>query len=123
MAGNVDVCCLLLHGFAARMVLQTDVISGLRERGLTVEAVVPNQASEAARDIEQRYSMQVHVAPDYPARESDIVTWLAEQIRSDRFGPDMQLLVRPHPQNVEHVGVDNWMDNLPQIAGPRVSIN
>ena len=60
-----------------------------------------------------------YIAP----KEVDIVTWLAEQVRANRFGEDMQLIVRPHPQNIKYDGPDPRAEELTAIAGPRVAIN
>jgi hypothetical protein len=62
---NVDVCYLLSHGFAARMVLHTNLIPRIRERGLSVAVVVPSTAERAAENIEKRHGLEVRVAPDY----------------------------------------------------------
>lgn len=62
---GIDICYLLSHGFAARMILQTDVMQEIRQRGLSVAVVVPSQAESVARDIRERYGLSVLTAPDY----------------------------------------------------------
>lgn len=62
---RVDLCYLLSHGFAARMVLQTDIIPRIHEKGMTVSVVVPSHGKQAADHIRSRYGLDVYVAPDY----------------------------------------------------------
>jgi hypothetical protein len=63
-------------------------------------------------------------APIFAPHEIDIVEWLAEQIARDRFGSEMQLVVRPHPQNVSGNMADKgWLPRLKALVGPRVGLN
>ncbi|MEM9528162.1 MAG: hypothetical protein AAGA31_16235, partial [Bacteroidota bacterium] len=64
-------------------------------------------------------------APRFCPREIDIVEWLAERIQKNVFGPDVQLVVRPHPQNMVGDMVDSsWVGRLEQLAGlDRVTVN
>ncbi len=63
-------------------------------------------------------------SPMFAPREIDIVEWLADQVNSNQFGPDMQLVVRPHPQNVTGFMADvSWLPRLEQIRSPRVALN
>ena len=56
--------------------------------------------------------------------EIDIVEALAEKINADEFGPDMHLLVRPHPQNLYgNMADESWVARLDAIKGPRVAID
>ncbi|MEL6135103.1 MAG: hypothetical protein AAFR59_17225, partial [Bacteroidota bacterium] len=53
-----------------------------------------------------------HFAP----REIDIVEWLADQIENDKFGENMQLVIRPHPQNISGSMSDsNWKVRLDRL--------
>jgi hypothetical protein len=59
-------------------------------------------------------------APIFAPHEIDIVEWLAGQIRADRFGKNMQLVIRPHPQNVHgNMADETWLPRLRKLAGPR----
>ncbi|PHI20732.1 hypothetical protein CEQ90_06685 [Lewinellaceae bacterium SD302] len=61
-----------------------------------------------------------HFAP----HEIDIVEWLAQKIRAGEFGKDMQLVVRPHPQNVSgHWADPDWLPRLQALAGDKVGID
>lgn len=63
-------------------------------------------------------------APIFAPREIDIVEWLARQVEQDRFGAEMQLVVRPHPQNVTGFTADaSWLPRLNAIKSRRVGLN
>ena len=51
-------------------------------------------------DPDRPYLLFGMSAPIFAPREIDIVEWLAEQVNGGRFGGDLQLIIRPHPQNV-----------------------
>jgi hypothetical protein len=63
-------------------------------------------------------------APIFAPHEIDIVEWLANQVERDRFGPEMQLVIRPHPQNVVGNMADpTWLPRLERLASSRVALN
>ena len=63
-------------------------------------------------------------SPRFAPKEIDIVEWLAVEIRKNMFGKDMQLIVRPHPQNVQGSMADlSWIPRLKAINGERVGID
>jgi len=64
-------------------------------------------------------------APHFGPREIDIVEWLADQIAANAFGEEMQLVVRPHPQNMVGYMADfSWVDRLKALgARARVAVN
>ncbi len=56
--------------------------------------------------------------------EIDVVEWLAQQVMQDRFGETMQLLVRPHPQNVRgHMANASVFERINALKSPRVAID
>lgn len=56
--------------------------------------------------------------------EIDIVEWVAESVRANHFGPDLQLLIRPHPQNMKGSMADGTiLERLKRLIGPRVAID
>ena len=56
--------------------------------------------------------------------EIEVVEWLAAAIQSGRFGDQIQLVVRPHPQNVRGYTADeSWLPRLRALKGPRVAID
>ncbi|MEM1123350.1 MAG: hypothetical protein AAGJ18_23115 [Bacteroidota bacterium] len=63
-------------------------------------------------------------SPRFAPHEIDIVEWLAEAIGKDIFGKRMQLIVRPHPQNVQGSLADKkWIKRLDALNGKRVAID
>ena len=63
-------------------------------------------------------------APYFAPREIDIVEWLAKEVESGRFGPDLQLLVRPHPQNVQgDLADESWLPRLKRLPSARVAVD
>ena len=65
-------------------------------------------------------------SPYFNPREIDVIEWLAAGIEAGQFGPDLQLIVRPHPQNIQnHGGLadTSWLGRLKKIESTRVKIN
>ncbi len=56
--------------------------------------------------------------------EIEVVEWLASAVRNGRFGDALQLVVRPHPQNVRGYTADeSWLPRLRALKGPRVAVD
>lgn len=56
-------------------------------------------------------------SPRFAPHEIDIVEWLAEQVEANVLGKDMQLVIRPHPQNVQGNMADaSWLPRLEALA-------
>jgi hypothetical protein len=63
-------------------------------------------------------------SPRFAPYEIDIVEWLTQAIHDDIFGKDLQLVVRPHPQNVQGSMSDQrWIGRLDKLKGHRVAID
>ncbi len=63
-------------------------------------------------------------APRFAPHEIDIVEWLANAIEENVFGHNMQLVVRPHPQNVQgSLGDKRWLKRLDRLNSGRVAID
>lgn len=63
-------------------------------------------------------------SPRFAPKEIDIVEWLVAEIRKDTFGKEMQLVVRPHPQNVQGGMADqSWLPRLEAIHGDRIGVD
>ncbi|MEM7571987.1 MAG: hypothetical protein AAF433_03755 [Bacteroidota bacterium] len=63
-------------------------------------------------------------SPRFAPREINIVEWLAQQVRGGLFGPDMQLVIRPHPQNVQGSLADkSWLPRLEALNGNMVGVD
>jgi hypothetical protein len=63
-------------------------------------------------------------SPRFAPHEIDIVEWLARQLEDNAFGENMQLVVRPHPQNISGSMADfSWIPRLNRIISSRVGID
>ena len=63
-------------------------------------------------------------SPRFAPKEIDIVEWLANCVRKNTFGEDMQLVIRPHPQNVQGSLADqSWLPRLEKLKGWRVGVD
>ncbi len=90
----------------------------------------PTAAAQAAilarlgLDPARPYALFGMSSPYFAPHEIDIVEWLAGRLRAGAFGADLQLVVRPHPQNMTgHMSDRSWLDRLDALAGPRVAID
>jgi len=63
-------------------------------------------------------------SPRFAPNEIDIVEWLSKAVNEDVFGKKMQLIIRPHPQNVQGALADKkWIGRLDALIGNRVAID
>lgn len=63
-------------------------------------------------------------SPRFAPAEIDIVEWLAKEISKGNLGINMQLIVRPHPQNVQGSMSDqNWIPRLMAVQTNYVKID
>ncbi|MEZ6035092.1 MAG: hypothetical protein R3C17_18510 [Planctomycetaceae bacterium] len=63
-------------------------------------------------------------SPVFAPHEIDIVEHLARQVEAGEYGSDMQLVIRPHPQNVTGFMADmNWLPRLEGLRSERVAVN
>ncbi|MFT5640028.1 MAG: hypothetical protein ACI9A7_000123 [Cyclobacteriaceae bacterium] len=75
-------------------------------------------------DAELPYLFFAMSSPRFAPREIDIVEWLAAAVRNNVFGQKMQLIVRPHPQNVkEFTSKKSWLQRLNTLSGQRIAID
>ncbi|MEM1318956.1 MAG: CDP-glycerol glycerophosphotransferase family protein [Bacteroidota bacterium] len=73
---------------------------------------------------ERPYVFVAMSSPRFAPREIDIVEWLARAVDEGRFGPEMQLIVRPHPQNVQGSLADRkWIKRLDRLQSERVAVD
>ena len=73
---------------------------------------------------DRQYILIAMSSPRFAPKEIDIVEWLADQIQKDEFGKDMQLVVRPHPQNVTtFMANESWLARLEKIKSDRVGVD
>ena len=63
-------------------------------------------------------------SPRFAPHEIDIVEQLAKAIQNKKFRQDLQLIVRPHPQNVQGSLADRrWIKRLDNIQGEGVAVD
>ena len=75
-------------------------------------------------DINKPYLFFGMSSPRFAPKEIDIVEWLAFEINNNSFGNDMQLVVRPHPQNVQGNLADvSWLPRLKALHNGRVLVD
>ncbi len=61
-----------------------------------------------------------HVSP----YEIEVVEWLSEAVNSGTFGQETQLIVRPHPQNVQgNIADPTWLPRLKALQKGRVAVD
>ncbi len=87
MESRFDVCYLVSHGFAARMVLHSDVIPNMRDLGLRVAVVMPNAEEPQMRDLAERQGFSLFKAPDVDSRRRNeyqrLRRYLFEDVRAN----------------------------------------
>jgi len=63
-------------------------------------------------------------SPRFAPKEIDIVEHLAEQIAKNVYGKNLQLVVRPHPQNIQGSMSDtSWLPRLKKLKSARVGVD
>ena len=63
-------------------------------------------------------------SPRFAPKEIDIVEYLASQIQNDVYGSELQLVVRPHPQNIQGSMSDtSWLPRLEKMKNSRIAID
>lgn len=83
-----------------------------------------NLLSDLGLNPELPYLFVAMSSPRFAPHEIDIVEWLAKAINDNKFGKQLQLIVRPHPQNVQGSLADKkWIGRLDQLIGERVAID
>ncbi len=82
------------------------------------------RAAEATTGEAGKYLFFAMSAPRYCPHEIDIVEWVAERISRGVYGDGVQLIVRPHPQNVHGYLADlSWLPRIDAMAKlPGVSV-
>lgn len=62
-------------------------------------------------------------SPVFAPTEIEVVEHVARLVESDQFGAEMQLVVRPHPQNVMGSMADmSWLPRLEMLRSSRVAV-
>jgi len=80
--------------------------------------------AEFSLDPAAPYLFVAMSAPRFAPHEIDIVEWLAAAVSANEFGENMQLVIRPHPQNVQgSLGDNRWLRRLDKLANNRVVVD
>lgn len=75
-------------------------------------------------DPDKPYLFFAMSSPRFAPREIDVVEWLSARIKAGDFGPDLQLIVRPHPQNVQGSLADlRWLKRLDALQHERTVVD
>ncbi|MFZ1424346.1 MAG: hypothetical protein WAS55_11035 [Saprospiraceae bacterium] len=62
-------------------------------------------------------------SPRFVPKEIDIVEYIAERINENQFGPEIQMIIRPHPQNVKGWMADlKWIERIKALENKRIKI-
>ena len=63
-------------------------------------------------------------SPRFAPKEIDIVEWLSAEVCNNSFGEKIQLIIRPHPQNVSGSMADqSWIGRLEALRNERVVVD
>ena len=90
------------------------VDSAVNQRMLTGMGLSPDQP----------YLLFGMSSPYFAPHEIDIVETLAHALRQNAFGADLNMVVRPHPQNVSGYMADqSWLPRIRALQGERVGVN
>ena len=83
-----------------------------------------NLLSDFGLDSDLPFLFFAMSAPRFTPREIEIVEWLANKVEQGHFGNDLQLIVRPHPQNVSGFMADrSWLKRLDRLKSKKVAID
>jgi hypothetical protein len=93
-----------------------------------INGVVPGERDRILREIgldpDKPYILFGMSSPTVSPREIDVVEWLSESVERGDFGFDLQLIIRPHPQNIQGYTADeSWLHRLKALNGERVVVD
>jgi len=93
-----------------------------------LRAVQPGRSQEILREIglepDKPYLLFGMSSPTVSPHEIDVVEWLAMQMERRTFGSDLQLIIRPHPQNIQGYTADeSWLPRLKALHRGRVRVD
>lgn len=80
--------------------------------------------NELGLDGKKPYLFVAMSSPYFAPKGIDVIEWLADQVEKNAFGEEMQLIVRPHPQNVQGGMADlSWRGRLEGLKSKRVGVD
>ncbi len=93
-------------------------------RGFSSAAIAGDYLEALGLDRQKPYLFIALSSPVFCPRGIDVAEWLAAQVQRNVYGEDMQLIVRPHPQNVQSKMADfSWLPRLRALEGKRVAVD
>jgi hypothetical protein len=108
---------------------QTDIdICGVPHFDIHLESKLKpdfkKQLLQLGLDSEKPYLFFGMSSPRFAPMEIEIVESLAFAIQENQFGIDMQMVIRPHPQNVQGYMADlSWLPRLEKLKSKRVGVD
>lgn len=112
------------YNLSGDRIFETGVPHFDKGKELVNESDLKCNIQELGLDPEKPYIFFGMSSPYFAPREIDIVERLSDQINRNIYGENMQLVIRPHPQNVQgEIADKKWLPRLDSLKGERVSIN
>ena len=95
---------------------------------LEAEGPGPGIAAEHLEKLglqpDRPYLFMALSSPVFCPRGIDVAEWLARKVEEGAYGEEMQLIVRPHPQNVQSNMADfSWLPRLQALESERVAVD
>ncbi|MGC8990573.1 MAG: hypothetical protein ACP5MD_10650 [Verrucomicrobiia bacterium] len=111
------------YGIGRDRVFETGVAHFDAQLGMADDSVRAGILREMGLAADQPYLLFGMSSPVFAPREIDIIEELVRWVRNGEFGPGLNLVVRPHPQNVKGYMADaSWLPRLLNLQGPRVGV-
>lgn len=105
-------------------IFQTGVPHFDKSKELCNPTLLNNYISNLGLDSSKPYIFFGMSSPFFAPREINIVERLSDLVQRNIFGSDMQIIVRPHPQNVTgEMADESWLPRLEKLKSSRVGID
>jgi hypothetical protein len=112
------------YNIPSEKIFNTGVPHFDKSKELVNSSVLKTTLDEMGLNSKMPYILVGMSSPYFSPREIDIVERLADLIIRNIFGTNMQLVIRPHPQNVEGEMSDvSWLTRLKKLECNRVGID
>ncbi len=96
----------------------------LVDRGASSAELAGQHLEAMGLDAGRPYLFMALSSPVFCPRGIDVAEWLARQVERNVYGEEMQLVVRPHPQNVQSKMADfSWLPRLQALESHRVGVD
>lgn len=95
-----------------------------KSKELSNGALQKKYRNELGVDAEKPYIFFGMSSPYFAPKEIDIVERLADLVKRNIFGENMQFVVRPHPQNVQgELSDESWLPRLRKLESENVKVD